>query len=590
MMAGTLTLKIVSGSFFLGQKRWLWFGNTKYLSTAVTLGERIFRTRRVRETSSPRWEQEFVFPVAEGEESFEILFSVYKSSLTRASVIGQASVSTGAFSREPQTKKTISVGLGNEESPNMALLIEGRFTPLKAHRRIFWKTYAAGFVTDMEESPVIRERELCDILRTIFSWKIVAFICGDRAAIEGILLEEIDTVLSGVFKGFRHDVPVRCFLCSRSLTFCSYDAAMEHICLCGFSCMLSAGQFRTERETQRGLGGWFLSYFGVGYSPERNNGSVLVKDRGTGRLLEETTPRSVQLSLLWMYNGVLSMRPVNFKMVVGLCERFTQQAGRRYDSPGSSSYVPGFIEYYKIDTDEILLPLSEFRTFNEFFYRKLKDGSRQAEDTSPNAVLSPADSRATCFPSGAVATDIWIKGRCFSIKTLLRNRKMESVFSQHAIAIFRLAPQDYHRFHSPVHGSVVAVEHIHGSYLTVKPIAVRKNVDVFTENTRTVVYIRTPSDRTVAVIAVGATLVGSVRITCSVGDTLSPLDEIGYFAFGGSTVILLFERRKMFFDEDLLRTSQRKIETLVYVGNRIGELRAAGKERSDSFSRAAAQY
>ena len=93
---------------------------------------------------------------------------------------------------------------------------------------------------------------------------------------------------------------------------------------------------------------------------------------------------------------------------------------------------------------------TEYKTFNEFFYRRLKPGSREPESQNPGILLSPADCRATVFPTVHKAQEIWIKGRQFTLRKLLSGCPQQSQFTENmsSIAIFRLAPQDYHRFHT----------------------------------------------------------------------------------------------------------------------------------------------
>jgi hypothetical protein len=88
-------------------------------------------------------------------------------------------------------------------------------------------------------------------------------------------------------------------------------------------------------------------------------------------------------------------------------------------------------------------------------------------------------------------------------------------------------------------------------------------IDVFGENARTVVWMDSKEFGKVAVVCVGAMLVGSIIITAEVGSELKRTDEMGYFAFGGSTLIVVFEKGKMNFDHDLLDNSDKTLETLV---------------------------
>lgn len=73
------------------------------------------------------------------------------------------------------------------------------------------------------------------------------------------------------------------------------------------------------------------------------------------------------------------------------------------------------------------------------------------------------------FESVNEATRVWIKGREFSVARLLGQAYAEQVdkYNGGALCIFRLAPQDYHRFHSPVDGKIGKMTYISGEYYTV---------------------------------------------------------------------------------------------------------------------------
>jgi phosphatidylserine decarboxylase len=234
------------------------------------------------------------------------------------------------------------------------------------------------------------------------------------------------------------------------------------------------------------------------------------------------------------------------------------------------SYISQFISYHDLDLDQVLDPINSFKTFNEFFYRKLKAGSRILASPSPTVAVCPADSRSNCFETVKSATDLWIKGTKFSVESLLDDKEQAEIFKDGSIAVFRLAPQDYHRFHIPVDGKVVSTKHIDGSYFTVNPMAVRASVDVFVENVRSVTMIDSVFHGRVAYVCIGAMLVGSIVITTQPGQEVKRMDEHGYFKFGGSTIVLLFESGKIAFDKDLVDNSNTSLETLVKMGNSLG--------------------
>ena len=161
------------------------------------------------------------------------------------------------------------------------------------------------------------------------------------------------------------------------------------------------------------------------------------------------------------------------------------------------------------------------------------------------------------------------------------------------IAIFRLAPQDYHRFHAPVAAIVGDRKDITGNLYTVNPMAVKeyqiptyppnslltgsRKLDVFTQNKRSVLHLQTSFPTPLAFVAIGAMLVGSITFTASQGQKLARGEDLGYFAYGGSTVICLFPKEwGVKFDDDLLSNSRNGLETVLEVGMGIGDCGPAG--------------
>ena len=240
--------------------------------------------------------------------------------------------------------------------------------------------------------------------------------------------------------------------------------------------------------------------------------------------------------------------------------------GKKYDDPASKSDIPGFIEFHNLDMSEVLLPMDQFKNFNEFFYRALKPDARPCSaPDDPNILVSPADCRSVVFNRLDQATKIWVKGREFTIKRLLGDAYPEDAkrYENGAMGIFRLAPQDYHRFHIPVDGILREPKLIAGEYYTVNPMAIRSALDVYGENVRVICPIDSPKFGRVMVICVGAMMVGSTVITRKEGEEVKRAEELGYFKFGGSTILVLFEEGKMVYDADLVDNSSSALETLV---------------------------
>ena len=118
--------------------------------------------------------------------------------------------------------------------------------------------------------------------------------------------------------------------------------------------------------------------------------------------------------------------------------------GKKFDAPESIANIAPFIAFHHLDVSEILEPLDSFKSFNSFFYRKLKPDARPLADPhDEDTLVSAADCRMMAFPTTSEATRIWIKGREFSLARLLGDHfaKDAKRLQGGPLAIFRLAPQ-----------------------------------------------------------------------------------------------------------------------------------------------------
>ena len=216
---------------------------------------------------------------------------------------------------------------------------------------------------------------------------------------------------------------------------------------------------------------------------------------------------------------------------------------------------------------EVLKSTEEFKNFNQFFYRELKPNARPCSaPDNPKIIVSPADCRSVVFNTLEEAQMIWVKGREFTVAHLLGDAYPDDAkrYVGGSLGIFRLAPQDYHRFHIPVDGIMNKPKTIEGEYYTVNPMAIRSALDVYGENVRICVPIDSETHGRVMVICVGAMMVGSTVITRKEGEHVKRAEELGYFQFGGSTLLLLFEPGQMQYDDDLVENSNSALETLVF--------------------------
>jgi phosphatidylserine decarboxylase len=133
----------------------------------------------------------------------------------------------------------------------------------------------------------------------------------------------------------------------------------------------------------------------------------------------------------------------------------SRRQGAKYDDPRSKHDIEHFIRFHNLQkhmAEEVEVPKKGFNTFNEFFYRPLKEGARKLSNPEDNRVaVSAADCRMTCFETISEATEFWIKGHGFTVAKLLNDADLAKKFDGGSLVIFRLAPQDYHRQVIPLH-------------------------------------------------------------------------------------------------------------------------------------------
>lgn len=246
----------------------------------------------------------------------------------------------------------------------------------------------------------------------------------------------------------------------------------------------------------------------------------------------------------------------------------TELFARRMRSPRSRPKIAAFIREHGVDLAELERPVESFRSFNEFFIRKLKPEARPI-DREPGHLISVADCRLAAWPieRGAVVP---VKARRFTIAELLGDEAMAARYLGGWCLIFRLAPVDYHRFCFVDDGEQGPVRVINGFYRSVHPLSLRRMKAVFTENQREACALKTRNFGEVIHIDVGATGVGRIVQRLPRGGAVRRGEEKGYFEFGGSTVILLLGPGAATIDEDIATHSARGIETIVRYGEKIG--------------------
>ena len=250
---------------------------------------------------------------------------------------------------------------------------------------------------------------------------------------------------------------------------------------------------------------------------------------------------------------------------------FSRWYGWRMSRSGSAARVWPFIEQYGIAEEEHVKAADAFTSFNEFFYRKLKPAARPV-DAATDSVVFPADGRHLGFAKASAMEGVYVKGQRFDLGRLLGDDDLAKQFADGAAVFSRLCPVDYHRFHFPVSGVPGNARLINGPLYSVNPLALRDRLAILWENKRFITEIETEQLGRVLMLEIGATNVGSVHHTFVPTRSVEKGEEKGYFAFGGSATLTLFEPSRVQLAEDLLEQSAGQRELYAKVGDRMGTI------------------
>ncbi|MBR5876561.1 MAG: phosphatidylserine decarboxylase, partial [Akkermansia sp.] len=247
---------------------------------------------------------------------------------------------------------------------------------------------------------------------------------------------------------------------------------------------------------------------------------------------------------------------------------FSRLLGASKNTRKSAESIPAFIEEYGINTEEMLRPVEDYTSFNDFFYRKLKPGARPLAEG--NVVVLPADGRHMGWQDAATMQSVFIKGQKFDLPALLGSEELAEKYEHGTVVLSRLCPVDYHRFHFVAEGTPEKAHLIPGPLASVSPYCLRHKLAWLWTNKRELTMLHSERVGDVIQLAVGATGVGAIFQTYESGKPVAMGDEQGYFAFGGSTVMTFFEPGRIQLAEDILRNTADCRETFARQGDLLG--------------------
>lgn len=291
-------------------------------------------------------------------------------------------------------------------------------------------------------------------------------------------------------------------------------------------------------------------------------------DRLTGKVQEEKVFGASGVKLI--YGDSI------FNKVAGACLKplisnslFSALMGWWQRLPFTKNNIAPFIKEYDVDVSEFAEDPSTFHCFNDFFIRRLKPSARPIAP-GENVAVIPADGRYYFYQDIQQCEGFVVKGEKFCLGALLQNDQLAQKYASGSMVIARLCPSDYHRFHFPCDGVPSESRLINGWLYSVNPVAIAKDLAIFTKNKRTLCELETQAFGKVIYLDVGATCVGSIHQTYQAGVPCKRGDEKGYFSFGGSSLVILFPRNSIQFDADLLAATEKGMEIRCLMGQRMG--------------------
>ena len=223
--------------------------------------------------------------------------------------------------------------------------------------------------------------------------------------------------------------------------------------------------------------------------------------------------------------------------------------------PVARSAIDAFIKVYDVDMSEAVIPAGGYRTFNEFFTRKLVPGARPA-DADAGAVLSPADGRVEDFGPVDLEASLLVKGKRYEVADLVGDPDAAERYRGGSFFIVYLSPRDYHRVHAPVTGPVARLRYVPGTLYPVNSIGLGHVPQLFARNERMAIVQDSAGHGEVTTVMVGAIGVGHIGLSFDPvesnvghepglrdyggdGPPMARTEELGTFYIGSTAIVFV---------------------------------------------------
>ncbi|MER2106411.1 MAG: phosphatidylserine decarboxylase [Solibacillus sp.] len=212
----------------------------------------------------------------------------------------------------------------------------------------------------------------------------------------------------------------------------------------------------------------------------------------------------------------------------------------------SKKLIRSYSNVYGINIEEVSKSTDEFDSLQQFFVRTLKEDARTIAEGA-NIFVSPVDAKVESC--GMIKDDMTftVKNQPYTLTDLLGHEKQAARYRNGQYIVFYLSPADYHRIHSPFNGTIVRQYVLGQKSYPVNRAGLTYGKKPISHNYRMVSEVAFADHQHFAFIKVGAMFVNSIKLT-NTSTAWKKGEEVGYFSFG-STVVMLFEENSVAFHD-----------------------------------------
>jgi phosphatidylserine decarboxylase len=227
--------------------------------------------------------------------------------------------------------------------------------------------------------------------------------------------------------------------------------------------------------------------------------------------------------------------------------------------PLRSAAYRAFARATGADLHEAELDLRAYSSFGDLFARRLRPGARSVCQDH-DAIIAPCDGVLAARGSAVDGALVQAKGKHYQLEELLGDKALADELRGGDYATIYLSPRDYHRVHAPIDATLVRYDYIPGALWPVNPRIAERRDRLLARNERVVIWLDAGHFGKVAVVMVGASGVGNIKLEhaeesaswrtageprrVEVGMEVARGDELGAFRLG-STVVMVFKPGKI---------------------------------------------